>query len=109
LKPGSRAGYAGGHVGQPAKTRRAVIYAVIAHQGADVLGASIAHSYPDNYPFRPSCWFVDEPGSAEAVSVRLGIDSGRLPGVQAVVLPVTNYHGFAAGGLWDWLHSHWPG
>ena len=86
-----------------------MIYAVIAHQGADALGASIARNYPGGYAFPPSCWFIDEPGSAEAVSIRLGIDNGKLPGVQAVVLPVTNYHGYAAGGLWDWLRSHWPG
>lgn len=86
-----------------------MIYAVVAQAGAERLNALVAAHYPDHFAFRPSCWFVVEPLAAEDVSAKLGISDGRQPGVQAVVLPVTGYHGYASNDLWNWLRAHWNG
>ena len=86
-----------------------MIYAVIAHQGADVLGATVARIYSGQLPLSAQLLVRRRAWIRRSGLHRLGIDNGKLPGVQAVVLPVTNYHGYAAGGLWTWLHSHWPG
>jgi len=86
-----------------------MIYAIVAGQEADALGEVIRTQYPDHHQFPPSCWFVVDALSAEDISRKLGIANGAIRGVQAVVIPVTSYYGYAPGDLWTWLQKRWPG
>jgi len=81
------------------------IFAIIVHQGADVLQQEIEQRYSDKYYLPPSCWFVVDEGTSEEVGIKLRLKDGQLVGVQAVIIPVSNYYGFAPSGLWEWIKS----
>lgn len=82
------------------------LFAVIAHAGAPRLSEAVKARYSEKHFFRaPNCWFVEDDATTEVVAARLEIQNGELEGVQAVVLPVSNYAGWVPKTLWEWLGS----
>lgn len=81
------------------------VYAIIAGRNPEALASLIESRFPnENYEAFPATWFVNAPLTTKEVSAALRLPDGAS-GAQAVVLPVTNYAGWASKGLWEWLKS----
>ena len=68
--------------------------------------------------YSPVMWFVSYPGTTQELSMHLLsnlddelIDTLKLasghndPVPPTIVIPLKNYHGYAAEALWEWLES----
>lgn len=53
-----------------------------------------------------SAWIVAEDDTAQAVSEKLGINSGE-GGISAIVTTISNYFGRAEPELWAWIKVQW--
>jgi hypothetical protein len=81
------------------------VYTVIGGKGSERLQSAVEAAYPqDHFHFPPNCWFVYAPATTKEVSRALKIPDGES-GANAVVIPVTNYAGWAPKSLWEWLRS----
>lgn len=53
----------------------------------------------------PGLWLVSYSGTTEDLSEAIGLGDDETAGA-AIVLPVTNYAGYAPRSLWEWLKLH---
>jgi hypothetical protein len=81
------------------------VYAILGGRNSEELGRRIAARFPaEHYKAFPAAWFISAPLTTKEVSAALELPDG-VSGAHGVVIPVTNYAGWASAGLWEWLRS----
>ena len=79
------------------------IFAVIQTRESSTLAEKIRET--SHLGVADGVWLVAFAGTANDLSVKLDIDSGRAGG--AIVLKVATYSGRTLPTTWDWLKTHW--
>lgn len=80
------------------------VFAIISLAPNPALGERIATIYAGNFmPLSDAAWLVAGVGTAQDVSVEVGLVSGEFN--SAVVVAMANYHGRAQTIIWDWIKS----
>ena len=82
------------------------IFAVIATNQQEKLGAAIAKIYPENHiRINAESWLVSSEGTSNELSDKLGVTDGSNG--SAVVLSVSGYYGRAPTSIWEWMKAKW--
>ena len=82
------------------------IFAIMAPAHSDTLKAAIASNFPERwYEVFPGQFFVAAAKSKTSaeVAATLGLSGGSLG--RAIVLPVSNWHGWHSKDTWEWLNA----
>ena len=75
-------------------------------QGGDELGKKITSLDAEvSDVWAPWFWLVSYSGTTEDLADAIGLGDDQNVGM-AIVLPVTNYAGYAHRSLWEWLRLH---
>ena len=84
-----------------------MIYAIVPFQRSDkeklrnkveTLGCPV---YTDEDPM---AYFVSYNGTTRELAEAIGLSDGKLG--TGIVIPVSNYYGYAAKDLWEWIRIH---
>ena len=79
-----------------------MIYAVIPFDsGADITSQLNSLERPVYLSEAPSIYFVSYNGTTRELANAVGFGDGKTN--RGIVIPVTNYYGFASRDLWEWL------
>lgn len=72
------------------------------------LSKKILETFPnDNYSLSNGSWLVSAEGTAEGISVKLGVKEGLISSV--VIAEIASYHGRANPAIWSWIKDKWEG
>ncbi len=80
------------------------VYAIIPFNNSTTLSDKIKSLKVKIYEgYAPAAWFVDYSGTTVELSKELKFGDDKT---SAIVIPVSNYHGYASRDLWEWLDNN---
>jgi hypothetical protein len=81
-----------------------IVFAVIALVPNPVLDAAIAKNFPKDFlALSPTSWLIAASGTAQEVSLRLGVTTGGIG--QTIVFSTAGYYGMANSNIWEWIRA----
>ena len=84
-----------------------MIYVVVPFRGREKIGTAIKKAKLPVYEYDGEdshVFFVSYGGTTQDLSEKVGLKGRRE--ASGVVLPVSNYSGFASPDLWEWLREY---
>ena len=84
-----------------------MIYAVVPFRGKETVRPAIKKAKLDFYEYEGEdshVFFVYSSNTTQETAEQLGMRTEG--GSSGIVLPVSNYSGFANPNLWEWLRNH---